>query len=107
MTPEIAIDLARQALWATIVLVGPVLIAGALAGLITSLIQAVTQIHEQTLTFLPKIAASINLWNGHLYVPTGGNGIVDEFGVAANGALTEIGAVTVPGAVGGEGIVTS
>jgi len=42
-----------------------------------------------------------------LYVQTGGNGIVDEFGVAANGALTEIGAVTVPGAVGGEGIVTS
>ncbi len=59
MTPETAIDLARQALWATIVLVGPVLIAGALAGLLTSILQAVTQIHEQTLTFLPKIAASI------------------------------------------------
>ena len=34
-----------------------------------------------------------------LYVQTGGNGIVDEFSVAANGALTTIGAVTVPGAV--------
>ena len=42
-----------------------------------------------------------------LYVQTGGNGIVDEFSVAANGALTTIGAVTVPGAVGGEGIVAS
>ena len=40
-----------------------------------------------------------------LYVQTGGSGIVDEFGVAANGALTKIGAVTVPGAAGGEGIV--
>ena len=40
-----------------------------------------------------------------LYVQTGGNGIVDEFSVAANGALTGIGAVTVPGAAGGEGIV--
>jgi hypothetical protein len=40
-------------------------------------------------------------------VQTGGNGIVDEFSVAANGALTKIGAVTVPGAVGGEGIVAS
>ena len=40
-----------------------------------------------------------------LYVQTGGNGIVDEFSVAVNGALTQIGAVTVPGAVGGEGIV--
>lgn len=59
MTPEMAVDLARQALWATIVLVGPVLIAGALAGLITSIFQAVTQVQEQTLTFLPKIAASI------------------------------------------------
>jgi flagellar biosynthetic protein FliQ len=59
MTPEAAIDLARQALWATVVLVGPVLIAGALAGLLTSILQAVTQIQEQTLSFLPKIAASI------------------------------------------------
>lgn len=42
-----------------------------------------------------------------LYVQTGGNGIVDEFGVGAGGALTKIGAVTVPGAVGGEGIVAS
>ena len=42
-----------------------------------------------------------------LYVQTGGNGIVDEFSVAASGALTKIGAVTVPGAVGGEGIVAS
>jgi 6-phosphogluconolactonase (cycloisomerase 2 family) len=40
-----------------------------------------------------------------LYVQTGGNGGVDEFSVAANGDLTKIGAVTVPGAVGGEGIV--
>jgi 6-phosphogluconolactonase (cycloisomerase 2 family) len=40
-----------------------------------------------------------------LYVQTGGNGIVDEFSVGGTGALTEIGSVTVPDAVGGEGIV--
>jgi 6-phosphogluconolactonase (cycloisomerase 2 family) len=40
-----------------------------------------------------------------LYVQTGGAGIVDEFSVGATGALTEIGSVTVPDAVGGEGIV--
>ena len=40
-----------------------------------------------------------------LYVQTGGNGIVDEFGVGASGSLTKLGSVTVPGAVGGEGIV--
>ncbi len=40
-----------------------------------------------------------------LYVQTGALGIVDELDVNPNGSLTEIGAVTVPGAVGGEGIV--
>jgi 6-phosphogluconolactonase (cycloisomerase 2 family) len=40
-----------------------------------------------------------------LYVQTGGAGIVDEYSVGAGGALTEIGSVTVPDAVGGEGIV--
>jgi hypothetical protein len=38
-------------------------------------------------------------------VQTGAAGIVDEFSVAAQGALSEIGSVTVPGAIGGEGIV--
>lgn len=42
-----------------------------------------------------------------LYVQTGANGIVDEFQVNANGSLTEIGSVTVSGAVGGEGIAAS
>ncbi len=42
-----------------------------------------------------------------LYVQTGGNGIVDEFAVGTGGSLAKIGAVTVPGAVGGEGIVAS
>ncbi|MGA3147482.1 MAG: hypothetical protein ABSF33_08395 [Acidimicrobiales bacterium] len=42
-----------------------------------------------------------------LYVQTGGNGIVDEFHVNAGGSLTEVGSVTVPGAVAGEGIVAS
>jgi hypothetical protein len=40
-----------------------------------------------------------------LYVQTGANGIVDEFHVSSAGTLTPIGSVTVPGAVGGEGIV--
>jgi flagellar biosynthesis protein FliQ len=59
VTPEAVIDLTRQALWATLVLVGPVLLVGAVAGLLTSILQAVTQIQEQTLSFIPKVAASI------------------------------------------------
>jgi 6-phosphogluconolactonase (cycloisomerase 2 family) len=46
--------------------------------------------------------------DGHnLYAQTGGAGIVDEFDIAPNGALTEIGSVLVPGAVGGQGIATT
>ncbi len=40
-----------------------------------------------------------------LYVQTGAGGVVDEFSIGAGGALSKIGALTVPGAVGGEGIV--
>ena len=40
-----------------------------------------------------------------LYVQTGAAGIVDEFAISAGGALSKIGSVTVPGAIGGEGIV--
>jgi 6-phosphogluconolactonase (cycloisomerase 2 family) len=46
--------------------------------------------------------------NGHyLYVQTGGNGIVDEYTIAADGTLTSLGSVTVPGGAGGEGIIAS
>ena len=40
-------------------------------------------------------------------VQTGAAGIVDEFAVTSTGGLTRIGAVTVPGAAGGEGICAS
>jgi hypothetical protein len=40
-----------------------------------------------------------------LYVQTGGAGEVDGFRIGADGSLTPVGTVTVPGAVGGEGIV--
>jgi 6-phosphogluconolactonase (cycloisomerase 2 family) len=43
----------------------------------------------------------------YLYVQTGAAGIVDEFRVNAGGSLTSIGSVTVPNAVGGEGIVAA
>jgi hypothetical protein len=40
-------------------------------------------------------------------VQTGGNGIVDEFQISANGSLTEIGTVLVSGAAGGQGIAAT
>ena len=53
------IDAVRMALMYTLLLSAPVLGAGLVVGLIVSLVQAVTQIQEQTLSFVPKIAAML------------------------------------------------
>ncbi|WP_228717928.1 lactonase family protein [Kitasatospora acidiphila] len=49
--------------------------------------------------------AAVSSDGHHLYVQTGVNGIIDEFTVNDDGSLTPIGSQTVPGGVGGEGIV--
>lgn len=59
----------------------------------------------QTSTDPGTVDASASANGQFLYVQAGKNGIVDEFQVGATGTLTEIGSVTVAGAVGGEGIV--
>ncbi|MCA9286288.1 MAG: flagellar biosynthesis protein FliQ [Phycisphaerales bacterium] len=57
--PLDALDLVRDALVETLILAAPILGAGLLVGLLVSIGQAVTQIQEQTLSFVPKIAAMI------------------------------------------------
>ena len=59
MTAEQAIDLTRDSLRLCLVLGGPLLVAALLAGLFSSLIQTATQVHEQTLSFAPKLAAVV------------------------------------------------
>ena len=54
-----ALDLGRDALLLAITLAGPILGMGVLVGLSISIFQAVTQLQEQTLTFVPKIIAMI------------------------------------------------
>ena len=54
-----AVDVARDALWQALIIAVPILGAGLLIGLMISLFQAVTQIQEQTLTFVPKIIVMI------------------------------------------------
>ena len=49
------LDLARTAIWVTIKIAAPVMLAGLAVGFIVSLFQALTQIQEQTLAFIPKI----------------------------------------------------
>ncbi len=50
-----ALDLVHSAIWAVILATGPAIVAAMVVGLIISLFQALTQIQEATLTFVPKI----------------------------------------------------
>lgn len=59
MTPETVLQLGRNALEMSLILAGPVLAFGLVAGLAVAIFQALTQIHEMTLTFIPKIGATI------------------------------------------------
>jgi len=52
-----AIDLSYDALFMALVLAGPIMAIGMIVGLTISVVQAVTQLQEQTLTFVPKIVA--------------------------------------------------
>ncbi|MDX9871939.1 MAG: flagellar biosynthesis protein FliQ [Clostridia bacterium] len=56
MTQNFIIYLAREAVYLILLLAGPLLGVSLLAGLLVSIFQATTQIQEQTLTFVPKIA---------------------------------------------------
>lgn len=53
------LGLVREALLMSLVLSAPILGAGLLVGLVISLLQAVTQVQEQTLAFVPKIVAMV------------------------------------------------
>jgi flagellar biosynthetic protein FliQ len=55
MDSAAVVDLARQALWMTMLISGPLLVVGLLVGLIVGIFQAATSINEQTLSFIPKI----------------------------------------------------
>ncbi|MCB1154937.1 MAG: flagellar biosynthesis protein FliQ [Deltaproteobacteria bacterium] len=57
MTIESVMTLARMAVETSMAVAAPILMAGLVAGLGISVFQAVTQINEMTLTFIPKIIA--------------------------------------------------
>ena len=59
MSIDQASDLVRETLLVALVISAPLLIVGLVVGLIVSILQALTQIQEQTLVFVPKIAAMI------------------------------------------------
>jgi len=52
-----ALDILQAAIWTIIVASGPAVAAGMVVGVVIALIQALTQVQEMTLTFVPKILA--------------------------------------------------
>lgn len=57
MTGAVVLDLAREGIWVLIFVGAPMLIVGLVVGVVIALFQALTQIQEQTLVFVPKILA--------------------------------------------------
>jgi flagellar biosynthetic protein FliQ len=57
MNEDTVVNLATQAMTLALKVAGPILIVGLVIGIIVSLFQAVTQIQEQSLSFIPKIVA--------------------------------------------------
>lgn len=57
MTGPEVLDVARDAIMTLLMVSAPMMVAGLLIGVIVSLIQALTQIQESTLVFVPKILA--------------------------------------------------
>lgn len=59
MSPEVFVDILRDALFLVIVLVSAVIIPSLLVGLIVAVFQAATSINEQTLSFLPRLIITL------------------------------------------------
>lgn len=57
MSPELAVEIGRRAILTAGLICLPPLLIGLVVGLIIGIFQAITQIHEMTLTFIPKIIA--------------------------------------------------
>ena len=57
MSPELALTELRGGLVATLWIAGPLLLVVLVVGVVVGVIQAATQINEQTMTFIPKIVA--------------------------------------------------
>jgi len=57
MTGAEVLDIAREGIWVLIIISAPMMLVGLLIGVVIALFQALTQIQEMTLVFVPKIIA--------------------------------------------------
>ncbi|HUT60465.1 MAG TPA: flagellar biosynthetic protein FliQ [Phycisphaerae bacterium] len=56
---DLIVDLAREAVLLTLVLAAPILLTGLIVAAVVGILQAATQVQEQTLSLIPKIAAML------------------------------------------------
>jgi flagellar biosynthesis protein FliQ len=77
MNERDALDIVQQAIWTIIVVSGPAVGAAMFVGILIALLQALTQVQEMTLTFIPKIvvmlivvAVSGSFIGAHIYAFT-------------------------------------
>jgi flagellar biosynthetic protein FliQ len=59
MDAQDAVDLGREAIIMTLLISSPLLLAGMAVGLVIGLLQAITQVQEQTISFVPKLVAMV------------------------------------------------
>ena len=59
MTPEVFVELFRDALWMVLIMVCAIIIPSLLIGLVVAIFQAATSINEQTLSFLPRLIVTL------------------------------------------------
>ncbi|MAG77079.1 MAG: flagellar biosynthetic protein FliQ [Colwelliaceae bacterium] len=70
MSPEVFVDILRDALFLVILLVCAVIVPSLIVGLIVAIFQAATSINEQTLSFLPRLIVTLLalIFGGHWLV---------------------------------------
>lgn len=70
MTPEVFVDILREALTMVIILVSVIIVPSMVVGLIVAVFQAATSINEQTINFLPRLIVTLLalMWGGHWLV---------------------------------------
>lgn len=62
MHPQDAVDLGREAILTSLLIGAPILLVGVAVGLLIGLIQALTQVQDQTVSFVPKILAMLGVF---------------------------------------------
>ena len=66
MTGPETLDVARDAIWTIVIVSSPLMVVGLVVGVVVSLFQALTQIQEQTLIYVPKIVTVFGVFAGSL-----------------------------------------